>query len=194
MRITRRKLQEIIQEELATCLEEAYTTRQRRWACAQDDPELEKVCTGPMKKKKVEEGWFSQKEEPPVSTQIDRATQSLADQRAALRQQFDPTTSGSKASQATERGKKLQAAIDDLKRRKALQRNEGREEDTLKKTKSELLSRIQKLLAQSFIDLEGLAALTRVVHDLEGLYPLPRERKASDEDWTRPQGGSHFDR
>ena len=42
--------------------------------------------------------------------------------------------------------------------------------------RDELVSRVKRLLLHSAIDEEGLAALTRLVHDLEKQYPIP-ERK-----------------
>ena len=58
--------------------------------------------------------------------------------------------------------------------------------------KENLVSRVKKLLMHSLIDEEGVAALTQVVHKLEGLYPPASASEA--EDWTRPKGRSHFRR
>ena len=58
--------------------------------------------------------------------------------------------------------------------------------------KENLVSRVEKLLMHSLIDEEGVATLIRVVHELEGLYPVPRESET--EDWTKPRGASHFRR
>ena len=33
-------------------LSEVFSKKQRKWACAQDGPEFEEMCTGPMKKTK----------------------------------------------------------------------------------------------------------------------------------------------
>jgi len=60
--------------------------------------------------------------------------------------------------------------------------------------KENLVSRVKKLLMHSLIDEDGLAALTQVVHELEGLYPVPRQPEAEEEDWTKPEGPSHFRR
>ena len=49
MKITKQRLKEIIREEL----QEVYSKKQRKWACAQDDPKFDEMCSGPMKKKKV---------------------------------------------------------------------------------------------------------------------------------------------
>jgi regulator of sirC expression with transglutaminase-like and TPR domain len=58
--------------------------------------------------------------------------------------------------------------------------------------KENLVSRVKKLLMHSLIDEEGVATLTRVVHELEGLYPVAHESET--EDWTKPRGSSHFRR
>jgi hypothetical protein len=34
-------------------LEESYTEKQKAWACAQDDPKFDNMCTDPLKKKKA---------------------------------------------------------------------------------------------------------------------------------------------
>jgi hypothetical protein len=60
--------------------------------------------------------------------------------------------------------------------------------------KENLVSRVKKLLMHSLIDEEGVATLTQTVHELEGLYPVPREGEAEEEDWTKPRGSSHFRR
>lgn len=36
-----------------TEISEVYSKEQRSWACAQDDPKFDEMCTGPMKKKKT---------------------------------------------------------------------------------------------------------------------------------------------
>ena len=33
-------------------LSEVYSEKQRKWACAQDDPKFDEMCSGPMKKAK----------------------------------------------------------------------------------------------------------------------------------------------
>jgi hypothetical protein len=60
--------------------------------------------------------------------------------------------------------------------------------------KENLVSRVKKLLMHSLIDEEGLATLTQVVHELEGLYPGRREPEVEEEDWTKPEESSHFRR
>ena len=64
--------------------------------------------------------------------------------------------------------------------------------DELLDKKADLVSRVKKLLMHSLIDEEGVATLTRVVHELEGLYPVAHESET--EDWTKPRGSSHFRR
>ena len=65
--------------------------------------------------------------------------------------------------------------------------------------KENLVSRVKKLLMHTLIDEEGLSTLTRVVHELEGLYPVPREGGGEEswgtgraKDWTKPRGSSRF--
>jgi len=55
-RIAEAKLQKYIEEEIENCLEEVYTDKQRKWACAQEGDEYEEMCKGPMKKPKTKRG------------------------------------------------------------------------------------------------------------------------------------------
>ena len=56
MKITKLKLQQIVQEELEAVLDEVSSEKQRRWACAQKDPKFDEMCKDiKISKKKLAE-------------------------------------------------------------------------------------------------------------------------------------------